>query len=280
VYDALVSIVHTIEENAPNLLDAESEIQEQQRQALQAQNQQSASNGQNVQNNNNQPNVPQNSNPQFNPNTALPTDKANTNLPQNNNPLYGSEGAIQNAAELLKSYQNGDKTSVIERLVGFVGRNIDHSAMKTVHNYNTGNLLQSMINAPGVFTPLAHYIIPIQANNTRAFGELWVGDVKEGGTGRDYSPPGHHLFLTFDIDTLGRFEIDLYTRDKDTDLMFFYPESFSDRAGVLMDKAERFIAREGYTPKTVRSSVLKKPHDLIQVFPEILNGRKGFDTTI
>jgi hypothetical protein len=170
------------------------------------------------------------------------------------------------------------KESTLKQLISFVEKNIDHAAVKTISNYNASNLLQSLINAPGVFTPLAHYIIPLDVGGIKSFGELWVDADEENASARESGAKRkYHLFLTFEVEAAGRFEVDLYADGSDVNLSFFYPESFSERAAPLLGKVNRIIANSGYSTREIRTGPLVKPHDLTQVFPEILERRTGFN---
>ncbi|MCL1824288.1 MAG: hypothetical protein FWG44_08820, partial [Oscillospiraceae bacterium] len=170
------------------------------------------------------------------------------------------------------------KESTLKQLIEFVERNIDHAAVKTIHNYNASNLLQSLINAPGVFTPLAHYIIPLEVDGMKSFGELWVDSEEENTAAKAAGrSPKYHLFLTFEVEAAGRFELDLYANGQDVNLSFFYPESFSHRAGHLLSKVGKIIAQSGYSTKEIRTGPLLRPHDLTQIFPNILEKRMGFN---
>ncbi|MCL2109555.1 MAG: hypothetical protein FWH20_09470 [Oscillospiraceae bacterium] len=170
------------------------------------------------------------------------------------------------------------RESTLKQLIEFVDKNIDHAAIKTINNYNASNLLQSLINAPGVFTPLAHYILPLEIDGIRSFGELWVdNDESNAAAYAKGGKPRHHLFLTFEVDAAGRFEIDLYADGNDVNLSFFYPESFKERAGELVGKVGKIIAQTGYRTREIRTGPLVKAHDLTQVFPQILESRTGFN---
>jgi len=172
------------------------------------------------------------------------------------------------------------KDSTLKQLIEFVEKNIDHAAIKTINNYNASNLLQSLINAPGVFTPLAHYIIPLHVDGMNSFGELWV-DADEGNESARASggKAKYHLFLTFEVEAAGRFELDLYADGPDVNLSFFYPESFAEKSPALLGKVGKIIAQNGYKTKEIRTGPLSKPHDLTQVFPDILERRAGFNVT-
>ncbi|MCL1824076.1 MAG: hypothetical protein FWG44_07725 [Oscillospiraceae bacterium] len=85
------------------------------------------------------------------------------------------------------------------------------------------------------------------------------------------------MFLTFEVEAAGRFEVDLYADGSDVSLSFYYPESFAHRAHSLLGKVGRIIVQSGYSTKEIRTGPLIRPHDLVQIFPNILERRMGFN---
>ncbi|MCL1831949.1 MAG: hypothetical protein FWG45_03445 [Oscillospiraceae bacterium] len=171
--------------------------------------------------------------------------------------------------------------SALEELTSFIEKNINHTALKSLDSYNASNLLQSLINAPGVYTPLSHFVIPLQIGNARAFGELWVDNEDKNSGGRAANGgSNYHLFLTFEIESVGRFETDLYAQNADISLAVLYPESFAGEIDSLKERVSRIIASTDYKVKDFRTGVLRAPHDLTQIFPRIMDKRTGLDITI
>ena len=174
--------------------------------------------------------------------------------------------------------QTPKKSSSIQALTDFVEKNINHPALKSIDSFNASNLLQSMINAPGVMTPLAHYILPVQIENTRAFGELWVDNNDESGaTGSGDGSSHHHLFLTFDVDTYGRFEVDVYANDKSVRVSLLHPTSFTKNVQQITEKINRIAASTRYSIADFTTGVLKEPHNLTQIFPKLSERRAGLN---
>ena len=169
------------------------------------------------------------------------------------------------------------KSSSIQALTDFVEKNINHPALKSIDSFNASNLLQSMINAPGVMTPLAHYILPVQVENTRAFGELWVDNNDESGNTGKGGGSHHHLFLTFDVDTYGRFEVDVYANDKTVKVSLLHPSGFTKNVPQIMEKINRIAASTRYTISDFNTGVLKEPHNLTQIFPKLNERRAGLN---
>lgn len=175
------------------------------------------------------------------------------------------------------SGQAEKKSSSIQALTDFVEKNINHPALKSIDSFNASNLLQSMINAPGVLTPLAHYILPIQVENTRAFGELWVDNNDESGATGKGGGVHHHLFLTFDVDTYGRFEVDVYANDNSVRVSLLHPTTFSRNVENLTQRISRIAASTRYRIDDFQTGILKEPHSLTQIFPKLTERRSGLN---
>ena len=169
------------------------------------------------------------------------------------------------------------KSSSIQALTDFVERNINHPALKSIDSFNASNLLQSMINAPGVMTPLAHYILPIQVEDTRAFGELWVDNNDESENGGGSMGKNHHLFLTFDVDTYGRFEVDVYAKDNNVSVNLLYPPSFGRNVDSIVERINRIAVATQYRIADFNTGILREPHNLTQIFPKLSERRAGLN---
>ena len=184
----------------------------------------------------------------------------------------------ENADNQADKSESPSKSSIHE-LTAFIEKNINHNALKTLDSYNASNLLQSLINAPGVHTPLAHFVIPLQIGDARAFGELWV-DNDDKSAGAVQGGKNYHLFLTFEIERFGRFETDMYAHDSEVSLALLYPDGFAEEIDALKEKVTAIIAGTPYTMKEFHTAVLREPHDLAQIFPKINEKRTGLDITI
>ncbi|MCM1299347.1 MAG: hypothetical protein NC203_09515 [Firmicutes bacterium] len=178
--------------------------------------------------------------------------------------------------EMAAQKAAGYESETMKALTAFIEKNVNHPAIRGIDNFNASNLLQSMLNAPGVFTPLAHYIIPLQVEDTKAFGELWVdNDNTSGGKGDEEKH--YHLFLTFDVEAVGRFEVDAYSKSSNLNLSVMYPKSYRNRVQNLTDKITRIAAGVGFNVQNFKTGILIKPHNLAETFPRINENRRSLD---
>ena len=164
-------------------------------------------------------------------------------------------------------------SSTLDSLTDFIQLNINNPALKSLDSFNASNLLQSLLNAPGVFTPLAHYILPLEVANTRAFGELWVDNDENNPNNTPGTQRNYHLFLTFDVESIGRFELDMYALGENVDLSLLYPPRFEKEIEPMKDRVNKIVRNIGYNTQSFETAPLKKPHNLVDVFPKIEDKR-------
>ncbi len=164
-------------------------------------------------------------------------------------------------------------SSTLDSLTDFIDKNINNPALKSLDSFNAANLLQSLLNAPGVHTPLAHYILPLEVMDTRAFGELWVDNDENNPNNTPGTQRNYHLFLTFDVESIGRFEVDMYAIGEDVNLSLLYPPRFEKEIEPMRERVTKIIRGSGYQARTFETAPLKKPHNLTEVFPKIEDKR-------
>ncbi len=171
-------------------------------------------------------------------------------------------------------------SSTLDSLTEFIEENINHPALKSLDSFNAANLLQSLLNAPGVFTPLAHYILPLDVNGTKAFGELWVDNDENNPNNTPETQRNYHLFLTFDVESIGRFELDMYALGEDVNIALLYPPRFDKQIDPMKDRITKIIRNTGYHARTFETAPLKKAHNLTEIFPKIVDKRTTLNTRI
>lgn len=170
--------------------------------------------------------------------------------------------------------------STLDSLTDFIQENINHPALKSLDSFNAANLLQSLLNAPGVFTPLAHYILPLDVDGTKAFGELWVDNDENNPNNTPGTQRNYHLFLTFDVESIGRFEVDLYALGDEVNLALLYPPRFEKQIEPMKDRINKVVRNVGYNTRNFETAPLKTPHNLTEIFPKIVDKRTTLNTRV
>ena len=198
--------------------------------------------------------------------------------------LYGAfVDVIEQMAVRNELPQHGVRppvSSTLDCLTEFISENINHPALKSLDSFNATNLLQSLLNAPGVFTPLAHYVLPLDVDGTKAFGELWVDNDENNPNNTPGTQRNYHLFLTFDVESIGRFEVDMYAIGEDVNLALLYPPRFEKQIDPMKDRINKIIRNIGYNARTFETAPLKSPHNLTEIFPKIMDKRTTLNTRV
>lgn len=175
----------------------------------------------------------------------------------------------------------------METLTDFLAKNIDNSFLQRLSGMDRSDMVHNMLTAPGVFTPLLHHFVPLDAFGIRAFGELWVdphaeeledkvGSGKKGGS----SEPGSHMFLCFDIENTGYFELELYEQNKNLSVMLLCPENLEKVFKPIRETIPKIAAENGYRVTAAIVEKLKAKRGLDQIFPKLTEARSSLNVRV
>jgi hypothetical protein len=162
-----------------------------------------------------------------------------------------------------------------ETLADFVAKNLNDPALKTLSELGPGEMVRSLLAAPGSNTPLVHMMAPLHLGDLRAFGEVWVDpnaewvDPDGKKSGRHSDSQVSHVFLAFEVENTGYFEMELYAREKDLNISISCPRGMEERFAKLSEIIPKLVESQGYTAKGMTLSSLFKPRELSDVFPKI-----------
>lgn len=161
-------------------------------------------------------------------------------------------------------------------LMDFLAKNINDPSLKSLSSMSRGDIMQGLLSAPGVLTPLLHYLVPINDNGFKAFGELWA-DPDAESNGADDSK---QLFLCFEIEDMGYFELDLRTKGQRLNIQLLCPEGTEQIFRPLKSSIGQIAAANGYTADDTRIGTVVNRRDLSQVFPKLQGKRSGLNVKI
>ncbi|MDR0986911.1 MAG: hypothetical protein LBL98_04350 [Ruminococcus sp.] len=173
-----------------------------------------------------------------------------------------------------------------ETLADFLAKNLNDPALKTLSELNPGEMVRSLLAAPGSNTPLVHMMAPLELGGLRAFGEIWVdpaaewidsdGKGKKGEKEVDNRPVSH-VFLAFDVENTGYFEMELYSREKDLNISIMCPRGMEQRFSRLADIIPKLCETQGFVTKNMVLASIHKPRELTEVFPKLTHEITGLN---
>lgn len=176
-----------------------------------------------------------------------------------------------------ESGSNYSPPTSLDTLADFLVKNINDTALQSLTSMNRGDMVQNMLINPGAFNPLMHFFVPLDAYGMRAFGEIWV-DKNDGRDPRISSSfdgeDVNHIFMCFDIENIGYFEMEMFAKGKNLSVMLLCPEGTESTFKPMASAVPRIAAASGYSASAAIVDTLYRKRDLNTVFPD-LNKRKG-----
>ncbi|MEG0614682.1 MAG: hypothetical protein RR540_02920 [Oscillospiraceae bacterium] len=166
----------------------------------------------------------------------------------------------------------------MENLVTFLSKNINDTAFRSLNLFSQNTAIENLLTAPGVFTPLLHYLVPLQIEDTRAYGELWLDN--EAGVLDEEEKDGVHIFLNFSVENVGDFELEVMTRSTDLSATLLCPPNLEKNFLKMRENISRIVAVNGYSPRDMTIGPLVKKRNLVDVFPRIREKRVGLNVKI
>ena len=187
--------------------------------------------------------------------------------------------------EALEALSNKDGTvykppSSMETFTDFISKNINDPMLKALSGMNKAVLAENMLTTPGAETPLLHMLMPMEAKGVRAYGELWADNGAAGTVTDKDGGTGSHIFLSFDVENVGAFEMEIYAKNEYLDVMLLCPSGTENVFAPMKTAIPKIAASCGYQVKKTNVSTLRERRSLEQVFPSIKEKRSGLNVKV
>lgn len=174
----------------------------------------------------------------------------------------------------------GMDTRVMDALVRLLLKQSGAESLAPADSQKMDHILHSLLSSPCSFTPLLHYIIPVNHIKTRAFAEIWINpdsDEKDMPNGVSH---GKHFLLVIDVENIGRFEAELFAHEQTVDFTLFCPPGYESKFEEMMRTLPRALADSPYRLGETRLATLERSRSLMDVFKSLPYKRVGVDVKI
>ena len=170
-----------------------------------------------------------------------------------------------------KSGSNYKPPTSIDILSDFLLKNIDDPSLRSITAMNKTDMIQTMLTSPGVFNPLMHFFVPLDAFGMRSFAELWVdrNADKNSRSTVENDDETSHVFMCFDMENVGYFELEMFAKGKNLSVMLLCPEGKEAAFEELKTAVPKIAAGVGYTVGTTIVDTLYKKRSLSKIFPRL-----------
>ncbi len=199
--------------------------------------------------------------------------------------ILDGDAQKQRLADLLHEYNQDSRaqesSKVMNIIADIIGKQNDNSELAMIGGEKIEKIIYSLLSSPCNFTPLLHYIVPVQAQDLRSFAEIWIDPNAESTDARGNRVENCiHMLMVFDIDGIGRFEAELAAAGKDIMVNLFCPPLYLPAFSALAASVREQISATGYRLLNMSVDKLEKHRSLMDVFKTLPHKRTGVDVKI
>ncbi len=199
--------------------------------------------------------------------------------------ILDGDAQKQLLAELLHDYSQGDRmqqtSKVMNTIAEIIAKQNDNSELAMIGGEKIEKIIYSLLSSPCNFTPLLHYIVPVQADDLKSFAEIWIDPNAESTDAKGNRVQDCiHMLMVFDIDGIGRFEAELAATGKDIMVNLFCPAPYLPAFSALSVPVREQISATGYRLLNLSVDKLEKHRSLMDVFKTLPHRRTGVDVKI
>lgn len=195
---------------------------------------------------------------------------------------------LQELYDCLAGFERGNSNSkVLNTLVKILQKQTDSESVMQMKGETVESVIHSLLSSPSNFTPLLHFVIPIDDGIFKAFGEMWINpDEEEKKTNKDSKSASEieertiHMLLVFDIPDVGRFETELWVKGKKINMSVLCPDVMENYTDSLSFDLKNSINFSKYTFESVKIGRLEKSRSLVEVFPTLPQRRTGINIRV
>ncbi len=141
-------------------------------------------------------------------------------------------------------------------------------------------MLYSLLSSPCNFTPLLHFILPLQYNDMKAFAELWINPESDEKDMPENAPQGMHLLMVIDVEGVGRYEAEFSVYNSTVDFSLYCPKGCEQGYEELMESLPKLFHGTPYHVGKTEVLTFENTRSLMEVFKSLPYRRVGVDVKI
>ncbi|MEY8337077.1 hypothetical protein AALB16_03465 [Lachnospiraceae bacterium 62-35] len=151
-----------------------------------------------------------------------------------------------------------------------------HGGLENVQQFYT--IMNGMLVNESVYMPLLHFLLPFQYEDNNVVSEMWV----DPDARRDSEEEGRKIkvFLKFDIQSVGKFELVMTLQDHETRMQLFVPRHLAKQEKKIQEEVADILKKNGirFSQLLVRERVRDRRVD--EIFPEIREKERTINVRI
>lgn len=190
------------------------------------------------------------------------------------------ENLTHGLLKFLDDKKLASESKTMNALTEILEKQVENPQLKMLNSDSMNKIIQSLLSSPCNFTPLLHYVIPVEYENVQASAEMWINPDGQEDMAEPTDKKCTHMLIVFEIEDIGKFETELFVQDKNIDLNILCPKEYSDFYRNKLRDLRKDLSFSDYRLKNINVDKLEKPRSLIEVFKSLPLRRTGVNVTI
>ena len=138
--------------------------------------------------------------------------------------------------------------------------------------------MNGMLINESVYMPLLHFIIPFQYEDNNVVSEMWVDPDAEKGS--EDEARKLKVFLKFDIQSLGKFELAMTLQNRETKMQLFVPPQLAKQGKAIQADVAEILKKNNIRLGQLMVRERLRDRRIDEVFPEIRQKERTINVRI
>lgn len=178
-------------------------------------------------------------------------------------------------------YENKESSKIMDVLARLIEMQSKTNDVSVNKSESAENIIHSMLSSPCNFTPLLHFVIPVEYMDIKSFAEIWINPNEENDNKNENSNERIiHMLLSFEIEGIGEFEVELNVKGSGIILSMFCPTEYVKAFSTIGNNISKAIVDSSYKIDNFKVAEMKRQRSLMEVFKTLPYRRTGVDVKI
>ena len=189
--------------------------------------------------------------------------------------LYQGD-VVEDLRTALAAQQSGAGKETADMLAAMLLKGANgHAGLENIQQYYT--MLNGMLVNESVYMPLLHMLFPFQYKEKQVMSEAWVDPDAGRGTEGERKIK---LFLKFDIQGLGKFELTALVQNRRAGIGLAVPKALIEKTTDIRNRVEEIMKVHGMTVSELSVRERIRDSRIGEVFPEIREKERSINVRI
>lgn len=174
-----------------------------------------------------------------------------------------------------------NRSRIMDTLAEIISKQDRETPINSLNGEKIEKIITSLLSSPCNYTPLLHFVIPVDYHGMKAFSELWIDPKSEESAGGRQEAGDHiHVLITFDIPGVGQMEAEFKLAGREMWFYLYCPKSYTSMFEKLGPEFRRIMEDHGFHAAEVGVDELDHIRSLMDVFKNLPYRRTGVDVKI